>query len=109
MRYSHRRSLGYDTAAHTAKGSRWRAAQQRSSKSGEPPPVAHRLSMRSPTVCVSVNARTRVCVAQLLKKCENNVKKIAVVGNTGKLSQQERVGHAHSTHALSQLWAMQWA
>ena len=29
--------------------------------------------------------------AQLLKKCENNVKKIAVVGNTGRLSQQERV------------------
>jgi len=29
-------------------------------------------------------------ITRLLKKCENNVKKIAVVGNTGKLSQQER-------------------
>jgi len=29
-------------------------------------------------------------VTRLLKKCENNVKKIAIVGNTGKLSNQER-------------------
>lgn len=36
--------------------------------------------------------------AQLLKKCENNVKKIAVVGNTGKLSQQERVSRTPTLH-----------
>ena len=40
---------------------------------------------RSPPLLPS---RVRV---QLLKKCEGNVKKIAIVGNTGRLSQQERV------------------